>query len=259
VRRSEGAFVVEGTKLVTGALDAGAAIEAVFFDPAAGAVPTVTMLLQRVEDGGARVFPLGQGVLERIADTVTPQPVIAIVGTPRASLDSVGTATFLVVCVDVRDPGNAGTVIRIADAAGADGVVFCAGTVDPFNPKTVRAAAGSVLHLPIVDDVDARDVLVWLAQVGLRRLGAMPRGGTAYESVDWTVPCALVLGNEASGLPASLDGMIDDHVTIPMAGRAESLNVSSAASVLCFEARRQRNNLHPVIGSTVANEAGNRP
>jgi len=148
------------------------------------------------------------------------------------------------VCVDVRDPGNAGAVIRVADAAGADAVVCCAGTVDPFNPKTVRASAGSVVHLPVVVAGEPAAVLDDLGRRGMTRVAAVARGGTPYTEAALRTPLALVLGNEASGLPAGLEDRLDERVTVPMRGGAESLNVSTAAAVLCFEVARRRSNLH---------------
>ena len=233
--------MAEGSKLLAGALDAGASIESVFLGADADAA--VRAQAEGAAQTGARVFDLAPGVLERVADTVTPQPVIAVVAMPSASLADLGHATFVVVCVDVRDPGNAGAVIRVADAAGADAVVCCHGTADPFGPKTVRASAGSVLHVPVVRAGDPAGVLHDLARVGLRRFGATSHGGVAYTGADLGSPLALVLGNEASGLPASLDHAIDTRITVPMVGRTESLNVSSAAAVLCFEVARSRSNL----------------
>jgi RNA methyltransferase, TrmH family len=243
-RRSEGAFVVEGVKLLASALEAGTPVEAVFVDDGARANPEVVAVLDVALERGARVFDLAPGVLARVADTVTPQPVLAVVGIPAATLAELAGATFVVVCVEVRDPGNAGAVIRVAHAAGAGAVVCCDGTVDPFNPKTVRASAGSVFHIPIVDAGDPGEVLDALGERGLRRLAAVSRGGTPYTEVDLTSPFALVLGNEANGLPPLLEDRLDARVTIPMGGGAESLNVSTAAAVLCFEAARRRSNLH---------------
>ncbi len=213
---------------------------------ATGQSPAVAEVVARAQGRGVRIFELAPGVVERVADTVTPQPVLAVVRTPQAGLEDLAGATFVVVCVDVRDPGNAGAVIRSADAAGADAVVCCAGTVDPFNPKTVRASAGSVLHLPVVADPEPADLLEWLGRAGLRRLAAVAHGGTPYTQVDLVAPLALVLGNEAAGLPEGLGDRIDQTLTIPMAGRAESLNVSMAAAVLSFEVRRARSNLQPM-------------
>ncbi len=116
--------------------------------------------------------------------------------------------------------------------------------MDPFNPKTVRASAGSVLHIPVVVAGDGESVLDALKGHGLRCLAAVSRGGTPYSEVDVTSPFALVLGNEASGLPSQLAPRLDATVTIPMGGGAESLNVSTAAAVLCFDAARRRSNLH---------------
>ncbi|HVA03342.1 MAG TPA: RNA methyltransferase [Acidimicrobiales bacterium] len=235
---------MEGVKLLHSALQAGAPVEAVFVDDRARRSPEFSAVLDSALDQGARIFDLAPGVLERVADTVTPQPVLAVVGMPDATLDLLGGATFVVVCIDVRDPGNAGAVIRVAHAAGADAVVCSEGTVDPFNPKTVRASAGSVLHIPIVVAGDAESVLDSLKGHGLRCLAAVSRGGTPYSDVDVTSPFALVLGNEASGLPSQLAPRLDAMVTIPMGGGAESLNVSTAAAVLCFDAARRRSNLH---------------
>ncbi|HXQ59726.1 MAG TPA: RNA methyltransferase, partial [Acidimicrobiales bacterium] len=240
VRQAEGAFVVEGARVLVSAIDAGAEIEAVFVGADGADAPAVVEATDRARAKGVRIFNLAPGVVERVADTVTPQPLLAVVRMPEATLGDLAGASFVVVCVDVRDPGNAGAVIRSADAAGADGVVCCAGTVDPFNPKTVRASAGSVLHLPVVTGDDPGEVLGALAGQGLRCLAAVAHGGTDYTEVDLVAPLALVFGNEAAGLPAALDDKLAGAVTIPMAGRAESLNVSMAAAVLCFEVRRAR-------------------
>lgn len=237
---------MEGPTLLATALDVGAVVESVFVAPDAGSRPETAAVLDRALRAGTRVFELAPGVLERVADTVSPQPVLAVVRTPQSALDDLADGSFVVVCVDVRDPGNAGAVIRAADAAGADGVVCCAGTADPWNPKTVRASAGSVLHLPVVGGGDPRAVLAELGRLGLRRMAALARGGRAPQDLDLTCRLALVLGNEANGVPDDLVDEIDDELTIPMAGRAESLNVSLAAAVLLFEVSRQRSNLHGV-------------
>jgi TrmH family RNA methyltransferase len=162
------------------------------------------------------------------------------VGTVDVDLDSLQDARFLVVCVDVRDPGNLGTVLRVAEGSGASGVICCEGSVDTYSPKTVRASAGSLFHVPVVAGGEPLEVLDRMGRWGVRRLGTSARGGTAYDHVDFTAPTAVVLGNEAHGLPAELAAALDGTVTIPMVGRTESLNVGMAAAVLCFEAARQR-------------------
>ena len=248
MRRDEGVFVAEGAKLVTAAFDAGAQVEGVYVAADALGVPALGPVLERAGAAGVRVHELAPGVVERVADTVTPQPVLAVVRTPEADLGRLAGAGFVVVCVDVRDPGNTGAVIRLADAAGADGVVCCEGTADPFNPKTVRASAGSVLHLPVVVGGDAVATLATLGEAGLQRVAAVVRGGTPYTELDLGGRVALVLGNEAAGLSDAVAGQVDAGVTIPMGGRTESLNVAMAAAVLCFEVRRHRSNMHAMRG-----------
>src|SRR5205085_416951 len=183
-------------------------------------------------DRGIRIHELAPGVVERVADTTTPQPIVAIVGYTDAVLDDLEAADLLVVCVDVRDPGNLGTVLRSAEAAWAGGVICPDGTVDVFNPKTVRASAGSLFHVPVVRGGDALEVLDQVGRWGLRRLATVPRCGTGYTDIDLTRATAFVLGNEANGLPQGIEAGIDDHVTIPMAGRSESRNAVMAAGCL---------------------------
>jgi RNA methyltransferase, TrmH family len=235
VRRREGVFVVEGPTLVADALDAGADLECLFV--AAG---TTSPVADRAGALGVPVFALASGVLERVAGTVSPQPVLAVAKMVDVDLAQLATATLVVVCVDVRDPGNLGTVLRSAEAAGVGGVICCGGSVDVYNPKCVRASAGSLFRTRVVAREDPVKVLGTLGEWGLRRLGTRPEGGIPYHRADLAAPTALVLGNEANGLPAPAAGELDGWVTIPMAGRSESLNVGMAAAVLCFEAARQR-------------------
>jgi TrmH family RNA methyltransferase len=240
VRVAEAAFVVEGVKVLGEALRAGATIESVYLDPGAGEAARV--VADDCLAAGARVFELEPGVLARVTETVTPQPVVAIVNTVAVSLAVLGAAApdLVVVCSDVRDPGNAGTVLRSAEAAGADGVVFCDGSVDAFNPKTVRASAGAVFHVRVVNGTGTVEALATLGSWGMRRLGATAHGGIDYVDADLAAPVAIVVGNEAHGLAAEALAELDGLVTIPMAGRSESLNVGMATAVLCFEAARQR-------------------
>jgi TrmH family RNA methyltransferase len=241
-RADEGRFVIEGANLLEEALKAHAAIEAVYLD-AGWSSERLSALVAQCYEQGARVFELEAGVLARVAGTVTPQPVIAVVSTPVCTLADVRAAhpRLLVVCVDVRDPGNAGTVVRSAWAAGADAVVCCEGTVDLWNPKAVRSSAGAVLHVPVVPAGPALAVLGELGEWGMTRLGTAAEDGTDYAVTDLTRPTALVLGNEATGLAlAELRPYLDGVVSIPMAAGAESLNVGMVAAVLCFEAARQR-------------------
>ena len=250
--------MVEGGKVVREALDAGVGVESVYVDrsglSSGAAGSDVLELVEEAYSAGIRVFDLAPGVLARVADTVTPQPVMAVVermDVPLSALepsDQRATPPLIVVCVDVRDPGNAGTILRSAEAAGASGVVCCDGSVDVFNPKTVRASAGSLFRVPVVAGGDPPAVLAELGQWGLVRLATVARGGQSYTEADLTVPLALVLGNEAHGLPESVASEVDGQLSIPMAGRAESLNAGMAGAVICFEAARQRRHLAAAPG-----------
>jgi TrmH family RNA methyltransferase len=167
-----------------------------------------------------------------VAPLPAPVPVDALTG-PGPVL----------VLVDVADPGNLGTLLRSAEGADCAGVACCGTTVDPFNPKVVRASAGSVFAVAIADGrAGARDpvaVLEALGRAGRRRLGAASAGEPASR-LDLTAPVAFVLGNEAHGLPEALRGRLDGSIAVPMAGAGESLNVAMAGTVLAFEAARQR-------------------
>lgn len=232
--------MVEGTKVLEVALGASAEVEAMFVAPHGRTNPAVAALQERVEARGARVFALAEGVIERVADAVTPQPVVAIVRAPLVSLDDVLSGSLVVVCVDVRDPGNVGTIIRTAASAGAGGVVCCDGTADPTAPKCVRASAGALFQVPVVAGGAAQDVLTRLGAAGLRLWGTRAHDGQPLWDADLRDRCAFVLGNESTGLPEPLSGSLDGMVTIPMPGATESLNVSVATGIVCFEAARQR-------------------
>ncbi len=213
-------FVVEGAGLLTQAIAAGWEVEAQFVAPGADAVRCT-----------APLFEFAPNVLERVASTEHPQPVIAVVHQRVSALPA--DASFVMVADRIADPGNAGTIIRSAEAAGADAVVFTPGSVDPFNSKVVRATAGSLFRVPVVAaelaDVRAAGLAVWATS---------SHHGTPYTAADLTSRVAVVMGNEAHGVPD--DAPVDGWLTIPHAGAAESLNVAMAATVLAFEVARQR-------------------
>ena len=177
------------------------------------------------------VHLLAPNVIERVASTESPQPLLAVVRMRPMVLPN--AATFVVVGERVGDPGNAGTIIRSAEASGADAVVFTAGSVDVYNPKVVRAAAGSLFRVPVVEAT-----LAEVSAIGLRLLATSSHHGEIYTSADLTVPLAIVVGNEAHGIGST--AAVDGWLTIPSSGEIESLNVAMAATVLMFETARQR-------------------
>jgi len=183
---------------------------------------------------GVPCATLAAGVLERVATTEAPQPLLAVVRYRSAAPEVLAQAGFVVVAVGLSDPGNLGTILRTAEAAGAEAVVLTPDTVDATNPKVVRASAGALFLLPVVDHVELGEVRA----AGLRVLGPSAASGTAYTDADLTGRLALAVGNEARGLAA--DAPVDGWLTIPHAGRAESLNAAMAAAIVCFEVARQR-------------------
>jgi TrmH family RNA methyltransferase len=242
VRGAERAFVVEGPRAVDGALDRGGALEAVYFGP--GADHAFPALVARVHAAGIPVQLLKEGVLEKVGSTRTPQPVLAVAPIVAPSSDVLVRDGLVVVATLLSDPGNLGTILRSAEAAGAAAIVLGPGSVDAYNPKVVRASAGAIFGMPVLDaasegwsPVEALDAL---GALGRQRLGAVATGALPYDEADFTRPTALVLGHEAQGLSPEVHSRLDGTVTIPMAGATESLNVAMAATVVCFEAARQR-------------------
>lgn len=236
-RSDEHAFVVDGPTLLGEALDAGVALAEVVAEPGCP-----DNLLARAAEAGATVRRTHPGNLARVVEAVTPQPVAAVARfADVAPADAAArTGPLALVLVGVADPGNAGTLVRSAEAAGAGAVLFCDGSVDPYGPKCVRASAGSLFRLTVVRAAESRPVLDALAAAGVPTVAAAAHGGRPYDGADLSGPVALVLGSEAHGLPGAVAAAVGATVTIPMAGRAESLNVGMAGTILCFEALRQR-------------------
>ncbi len=224
-RRSTGRHLVEGPRAVAEAL-AAATVHEVF--ATAEALPDVL-------PEGVVAHTVPAHVLDVLADARTPQGIVAVVATPRVGLEVLDAARLAVVLDQVSDPGNVGTVIRTADAAGADAVVVTAGSADPYGPKAVRAAVGSTYHLPIVTDVTLTQAVDRARAAGHRTLGldaAAPRSVHQLGRDD--APLTLVLGSEAHGL-SDRDGL-DGTLAVPISPRAESLNAAAAAAVALFAA-----------------------
>lgn len=167
---------MEGPDLVLAGLDAAVEFEAVYVDQSYASTSDARTLIERANGAGVRVFALATGVLERVADASTPQPVIAAVRLPLVELEAIDASRFVLVLHDVRDPGNAGTLVRSADAAGASGVIFTGHSVDPFNAKTLRATAGSIFHVPVCVG-ELEETLASFERRGAQTLATVVRGG----------------------------------------------------------------------------------
>ncbi len=204
-------------------------------------------VLERAVTAGVPVTLVSTEVLATLATTVTPQGLVAVAGFRDIGLAEAlaGKPRLVVVLASVRDPGNGGTVLRTADAAGADAVVFTSASVDAYNGKCVRASAGSLFHLPLVVGVPVGDAIAAIRAAGLAVLAAAGDGEVDLDSLAETGglarPTCWVLGNEAWGLPTAVREVADRAVRVPIHGRAESLNLAAAAAVCLYaSARAQR-------------------
>lgn len=239
-RAETGEFLAEGPQAVREAL----AVSGVVLEVFATADATVRHR-DLVAAAGDVWTEVADEVVETIADAVHPQGLVARCRSVVGTMDDLSPrAGFVVVCADIRDPGNAGAVIRCADAAGADAVILAGDSVDPLNPKAVRSTAGSMFHLPVLVDRDVSAVLAELQLRGLQVLAADGTGdvGLHDESLDLAAPTAWLMGNEAWGLPGELRALSDHVVAVPIYGRAESLNLATAAAVCLYASAAAR---HP--------------
>jgi RNA methyltransferase, TrmH family len=242
-RQRERAFLAEGPQAVAEAFHCGAQVTDLF----------VTMparsrhhdLVTAVAAAGIPVHVVSGEVMDELAQTVTPQGLLAVCGFVDVSLAEItagGQPRLVALLANVRDPGNAGTVLRTADAAGAHAVVFADASVDPYNGKCVRASAGSLFHLPVVAGARLEDVVVTLREAGLRIVAADGRAGRSLDDPGVQArlagPTAWMFGNEAWGLPPELVALADEPVAVPIYGRAESLNLAAAAAVCLYASAR---------------------
>lgn len=226
--------MAEGPKVIRAAHDGGAQIRELYLGPDAD-----SGVEELATASGAIVHWLSAGVIERVASTVTPQSEVALVSRPQATLDSLITGRLVLVGVGIQDPGNAGTMVRTALAAGASGILFTEGSVDVFSPKTVRSSAGAVFALPVIDGLAAAEALDAIRSRGFTRVGTDGETGEDLYDADLPASAAVVFGNEAHGLPRELAPYLDRTVRIPMLGPADSLNVAVASAVVCFELLRR--------------------
>ncbi len=250
-RKSVGKFLVEGRQAVREALKAPEVVESVFVRW--GDARYNLDLIERARVAGITVYGVSEQNLATMSDTVTPQGVIAVARSIDVSLsDFLGTrkkdptaprrkherkdVSLVVICAQIRDPGNAGTVIRCADAFGADAVILSSDSVDIYNPKTVRASVGSIFHLPIVTGADLAEAIEACRAAGMQVLATDGDAETDLmdAALDLGRPTAWVMGNEAWGLPSEHLALADSTVAVPIYGLAESLNLATAAAVCLY-------------------------
>ena len=243
-RQRARSFLAEGPQSVGAALESGAEITELFVT--APAASRHGGLVAAAARRGAPVHQVSGEVMAELAQTVTPQGLLAVcrfIDIPVSRL-AAARPGLVVILANVRDPGNAGTVLRTADAAGADGVVFAGASVDPYNGKCVRAAAGSLFHLPVVAGAPLDATISALRGAGLAILAADGGGPARLDDPALAArlagPAAWLFGNEAWGLPADLLALADEAVAVPIYGQAESLNLAAAAAVCLYASAREQ-------------------
>ncbi|HCP62749.1 MAG TPA: hypothetical protein DIU14_09830 [Actinobacteria bacterium] len=256
LREKDRRFLVEGVQAVGEALASGAEVVEVFVAPLSeGEARRADGVLEQARTAGVPVNPVSTEIMSRLTSTVTPPGVVAVAGFVDVPLQDIrADARCIPVLAEVRDPGNAGAIIRSADAAGADAVVFTATSVDVYNEKAVRATAGSLFHLPVVRSARLQDAVSELRTRGFRILAASADGASSIYETDLTGPVAVLFGNEAHGLSEETRGLADETVRVPIVGRAESLNLAAAAALVLFESARQRSG-GPTLAQIVAGSA----
>jgi TrmH family RNA methyltransferase len=238
-RATTGLFLLEGPQAVAEALTfRPQLVVELYATPTA--IERYTDIAQAAVDAGVDVEFVTEHVLDTMADTVTPQGIVAVCHQFPTSVKDIlrSTPTLVAILEEVRDPGNAGTIIRAADAAGADGVIFTGRSVDLYNPKVVRSSTGSIFHLPVAVGAELESVLEKAREAGLTVLAADIKGDDLLEARREGLlgrPTAWVFGNEARGLSDEHFALVDRAITVPIYGHAESMNLATAASVCLYE------------------------
>lgn len=237
-RDKAGRFLAEGAQAVREALRAPRRVHELFVTEAAARKHSD--LVSLATEAGVPVSAIDQRAAEMLSETVTPQGLVAVCDLLEVPLtEALGDRPRLVaVLAGIADPGNAGTVIRVADAAGAAAVIFAGDAVDPHNGKCVRASTGSVFHLPIARAVNVAEVFAACRSAGLRVVAADGHAQADLDSADLTAATAWVFGNEAHGLDQATLDACDDALRIPIYGAAESLNLATAAALCLYESAR---------------------
>ncbi len=251
-RTESGTFFVEGLRAVREAVQY-AQVTDLFFT--GGGETGTDEIINTVAGRDTKLFQVDEKVMAKLSDTKTPQGVLAVVRIPDNSLRQLQPGGLniknqksgemdnnapVVILDRVQDPGNMGTILRTADAAGALGVILLEGCVDVFSPKVVRASMGSLFHLPVLRDVTAEEALTWCYRHGYEPAATAMKGAANVYKTDLSRKTAFIFGNEANGVAEELQAAAETRLFIPMAGLAESMNVAMAAGVILFEGLRQR-------------------
>jgi TrmH family RNA methyltransferase len=235
---------IEGLRLCEEALRSQLTIEAVIVSEELLRKERVAGVIRELSQATKRLGSVSEKLLESVSYTKTPQGIVVLAQRPEASearLNAqLGASPLLVVMHQINNPVNVGAILRTSEAAGAAGVITTKNTSDPFSPKSLRGAMGSAFRLPMWSGPSYTETIDWCRQHKIATICADVDATTSYTAIDWTIPSALILGPESTGLTTEEMELADNRVSIPMKGMAESLNVAVAAGILLFEAARQR-------------------
>lgn len=240
-REETGLFYVEGFRSVDEAIKEKTDIAEIVVSQEFLSNSHNENILSRIDFLNITEHLLTDKLFKEITDTETPQGILAIMKIKKLDPDNIaGNEGLFLILDSIRDPGNMGTIIRTADAAGFSGVVVSRGCVDVYNPKVLRSTMGSIFHIPIYQFDDIMDAIRFMKSRGLRMLATHLEGNVSAFEVHMSGGVAIIIGSEAEGVSAEAISMADTLVRIPMVGKAESLNASVAAGILMYEAVRQR-------------------
>ncbi|MFA5576265.1 MAG: RNA methyltransferase [Tissierellaceae bacterium] len=237
------AFIIEGIKVVAEALEQGYPIRNIIYTDQLLAVKDGEELFKKIQDLPNTIY-VADKVFKEISDTENPQGLLAIAEMKNLKIEEIkmGGLPFLIYLNRLQDPGNMGTIIRTADAFKADGIIIGQGSVDPYNPKVVRATMGSIFRLPIIYEPQDYEDLEHLKARGLHIYSSSLEGSRPIYHIDFQRGFVLVIGNESNGIDEKIAAMSHSLIKVPMPGGAESLNAGIAASIIMYEAMKQRAN-----------------
>ncbi|HAG12174.1 MAG TPA: RNA methyltransferase [Desulfotomaculum sp.] len=240
--KKEGRFIIEGSLMISEALHYNWPVEQIVCTPAWQESNRGRLVQEPANAAGIELIQVSQEVFKKLSATKTPQGVLAVLRRKEKELDQLASENpTLVVLVDrVQDPGNVGTIIRSADAAGAQGVILLKGTADLYNPKTLRATMGSFFHIPVIEVESIGEAQRFTKTAGLQLVAGSPYAKQTVISCDLKTPTVIAVGSESGGCSEELLNICDFVVNIPMPGHAESLNAAVAVSIILYEAVRQR-------------------
>lgn len=241
-RERENAFLMEGSLLIKDGLSGGGELlEVILSSESSNREELLLEIgLEEAENEGPRVYVLDSLLFDNLVQTENGRFIIGVFCLPTWNESSLEGGKDLLVLESIQDPGNLGTMIRTAEAAGFAGIICTKGTVDVFSPKVVRASAGSVLRLPIIHGIDTEELKTILDRLELKTVAAMGEGDRNYWECDFTDGAAVIIGNEGAGLSKEMKEYAQFKVRIPMDGDIESLNAAMAAGILMYEVKRQK-------------------